>query len=71
MTYTLHHGLVRGMRRRGGFGGLPEFAAPSTRTGEISFWMNQDLTNLVIYDVGLFMIADLVLCATSYQDDQL
>lgn len=54
VSYTVHNGLLKGMRRRGGLGWLPEFLVRSTRTPEISFWMNQDLSNLVVYDIGAF-----------------
>jgi FkbM family methyltransferase len=54
ITYTVRHGLLRGMKRRGGLAWLPEFLAGSAVTPEHTFWLNQDLTDLVIYDIGAF-----------------
>src|ERR1700676_1107371 len=54
ITYTVRHGLLRGMRRRGGLAWLPEFLVGSAITPEHTFWMNQDLNDLVIYDIGAF-----------------
>jgi FkbM family methyltransferase len=54
ITYTVRHGLIKGMKRRGGLAWLPEFLVGSTRTPEQSFWMNQDLKDLVVYDIGAF-----------------
>ena len=53
-TYTVRHGLLKGMKRTGGLAWLPEFLTGSTRTPEESFWMNQDLKDLAIYDIGAF-----------------
>jgi FkbM family methyltransferase len=50
VTYTVRHGLIRGMRRKGGLGWLP----PGARTGEEMFWRGLPLTGLVIYDVGAY-----------------
>jgi FkbM family methyltransferase len=55
ITYTVRNGLLKGMRRRGGLGWLPEFLMVSTRTPEQSFWKNQDLKDLVIYDIGAYI----------------
>src|SRR4051795_7874019 len=54
VTYTVRHGLLKGMRRKGGLAWVPEFMASSTKTAEHVFWMNLNLKNLVIYDVGAF-----------------
>src|ERR1039458_8631226 len=53
-VYTVRHGLIKGMKRRGGLGWLPEFLTGSSRTMEQSFWMSQNLKNLVMYDIGAF-----------------
>jgi len=53
VTYTVNHGLLKGMRRRGGLAWLPEFVVRD-ETPEISFWKNQNLKDLVIYDIGAF-----------------
>jgi FkbM family methyltransferase len=54
ITYTVRRGLIKGMKRKGGLAWLPEFISGSTGTPEQSFWMNQNLRDLVIYDVGAF-----------------
>ena len=55
VTYTVRHGLLKGMKRKGGLAWVPGFVAGSaTRTPEQSFWMNLDLQDLVIYDIGAF-----------------
>ncbi len=54
ITYTVRHGLLRGMKRRGGLAWLPEFLVGSAATREDTFWINQDLKDLVIYDIGAF-----------------
>ena len=50
-TYTVRHGLIRGMRRRGGLGWIPFGIA---QTKEEMFWRTLPLGGLVIYDVGAF-----------------
>ena len=54
LTYTVRHGLIKGMKRKGGLAWLPESLAGSTHTPEQSFWMNQDFRDLVVYDIGAF-----------------
>ncbi len=51
-TYTVRHGLVRGMQRRGGLGWTPAWL--SRETEEEMFWHNLPLDGLVVYDVGAF-----------------
>jgi FkbM family methyltransferase len=53
-TYTVRHGLLRGMRRRGGLGWTPRWVAGATETAEDRFWRNLPLDGLVVYDVGAF-----------------
>jgi FkbM family methyltransferase len=50
-TYTVRHGLIRGMRRKGGLGWIP---AGIAQTKEEMFWRGLALDGLVIYDVGAF-----------------
>jgi FkbM family methyltransferase len=50
LTYTVRHGLIRGMRRRGGLGWMPVGA----QTQEEMFWRGLPLKGLVIYDVGAY-----------------
>jgi FkbM family methyltransferase len=41
------------MKRRGGLGWLPEFLSSET-SPEQRFWLNCDLSGLVVYDIGAF-----------------
>lgn len=51
VTYTVRHGLIAGMKRKGGLGWLP--VRPRATT-EQRFWEQLDLRGQVIYDVGAF-----------------
>jgi FkbM family methyltransferase len=53
-TYTVRHGLIRGMKRRGGLGWIPAFLARGTETREETFWRRLALDGLVVYDLGAF-----------------
>jgi len=53
-TYTVRHGLLSGLKRKGGLGWVPEMFAGSTETREIEFWRKVPLTGLTVYDVGAF-----------------
>lgn len=53
VTYTARHGLVKGMKRRGGLGWLPEWMSEKD-TAEISFLRSLDLAGKTVYDVGAF-----------------
>jgi FkbM family methyltransferase len=53
-TYTVRHGLIQGMRRKGGLGWLPAFLTSATETPEQRFWKELDLRGLVVYDIGAF-----------------
>jgi FkbM family methyltransferase len=50
-TYTVRHGLARGMRRKGGLGFLPVSAKP---TEEEVFLGALPLEGKVVYDIGAF-----------------
>jgi len=52
-VYTSRHGLIKGMKRRGGLGWLPAFVEPAA-TPEHAFWTNQNFANRVVYDIGAF-----------------
>lgn len=55
ITYTQRHGLIRGMRRRGGLGFLPAIFTGSTHdTPEHRFLESLDLRGKVVYEVGAF-----------------
>jgi FkbM family methyltransferase len=50
-TYTAHHGLNKGLRRRGGLGWLP---FETNSSPELIFWRELDLDGKVVYDIGAF-----------------
>lgn len=52
-TYTVRHGLLRGMRRRGGLAWLPSAFAPAPNA-ETRFWAACDFSDMVVWDVGAF-----------------
>ncbi len=55
VTYTQRHGLIRGMRRKGGLGFLPAFLTPAAHdTAEAAFFSGLDLADAVVYDIGGF-----------------
>ena len=51
ITYTVHHGLIAGMKRKGGLAWLP---IPAQLTAEQQFLNGLDLRGRVIYDIGAF-----------------
>ena len=53
-SYTVRHGLIRGMKRKGGLGWAPQSFSRQFETKEEAFWRSLDLGGLVIYDVGAF-----------------
>jgi FkbM family methyltransferase len=54
LTYTVRHGLLKDMKRRGGLGWLPESVARKSESSEQAFWRNLNLKGMVVYDVGAF-----------------
>jgi FkbM family methyltransferase len=54
ITYTVRHGLIRGMQRKGGLGWMPACLSHSAQTREEMFWRHLPLDGLVVYDVGAF-----------------
>lgn len=48
-TYTVRHGLARGLKRRGGLGFLPQIGSPPL---EETFLARLDLNGMTVYDVG-------------------
>jgi FkbM family methyltransferase len=50
--YTVRHGLLIGMKRKGGLGFLPTFLIGKQETAETQFLRSLDYTNGVVYDVG-------------------
>lgn len=54
-TYTQRHGLIQGMKRKGGLGFLPPFFTKRTdATPELTFLSKLNLRDAVVYDVGAF-----------------
>lgn len=53
-TYTVRHGLLAGLKRKGGLGWVPEAFAKSLETEEIDFWRKLPLAGITVYDVGAF-----------------
>jgi FkbM family methyltransferase len=53
-TYTVRHGLIRGMKRKGGLGWMPAWLARGAQTKEETFWRGLALDGVVVYDVGAF-----------------
>jgi FkbM family methyltransferase len=53
-TYTVRHGLLKGMKRKGGLGWMPEKFSPGLDTAEHHFWEKLDLSGMTVYDVGAF-----------------
>lgn len=53
-TYTVRHGLICGMKRRGGLGWTPAWLSRGAQTREEMFWRGLPLGGLVVYDVGAF-----------------
>ncbi len=54
LSYTVRHGLLKGMKRKGGLGWLPAAFSPGAVTAEQQFWSSLDLNQLTVYDVGAF-----------------
>lgn len=53
LTYTVRHGLLKGMKRKGGLGWIPVFSAEAM-TAEERFWRSLSLDGRTVYDVGAF-----------------
>jgi FkbM family methyltransferase len=53
MTYTVRHGLLKGMRRKGGLAWIPRPGA-SEETPELRFLANLDVSGKIVFDVGGF-----------------
>ena len=55
ITYTQRHGLIRGMKRKGGLGFLPEILArPGHLEAEHRFLRSLNLQRRVVYEIGAF-----------------
>jgi len=54
ITYTVRHGLLRGMKRKGGLGWIPDSLVKAEVTAESKFWERAPLRGATIYDIGAF-----------------
>lgn len=52
--YTCRHGLIEGLKRKGGLGWLPAAFTGSVETEEHRFWRSLDLSKKIVWDVGSF-----------------
>jgi FkbM family methyltransferase len=53
-TYTVRHGLLKGMKRKGGLGWVPAIFSPGITTAEVQFWSGLNFSGMTVYDVGAF-----------------
>jgi FkbM family methyltransferase len=53
MTYTVRHGLLKGMKRRGGLAWIPTIG-DSSKTPEQHFFAALDVSGKIVFDVGGF-----------------
>ena len=53
-TYTVNHGLLKGMKRKGGLGWVPAMLSPGIMTAEQQFWSGLNISGMTVYDVGAF-----------------
>jgi len=54
LTYSVRHGLLKGMRRKGGLGWVPKVSGNSQETLEHRFLASLNLSGKVVFDVGAF-----------------
>ncbi len=55
ITYTARHGLIKGMRRKGGLAFLPAFLTRAyENTPELKFMSGIKIENAIVYDLGAF-----------------
>jgi len=54
ITYTVRHGLLRGMKRKGGLGWIPDWLVKEEQTAESKFWESAPLRGATVYDIGAF-----------------
>ena len=53
-TYTVRHGLLKGMKRKGGLGWVPAMFSSGLMTAEQQFWSALNLKGMTVYDIGAF-----------------
>ena len=54
LTYTVRHGLLKGMKRKGGLGWIPEFNRRAGEAPQQRFFANLDLSGKIVFDIGAF-----------------
>lgn len=54
VSYTVGHGLLKGMKRKGGLGWVPGKFSSTLETAEQQFWSGLNLSGMTVYDVGAF-----------------
>ena len=54
VVYTVGHGLLKGMKRKGGLGWVPAMLLRGNVTAEQRFWEGLTLTGMTVYDIGAF-----------------
>jgi FkbM family methyltransferase len=54
VIYTVRHGLLKGMKRKGGLGWVPAVFSRGAATAEQEFWSTLDLSGMTVYDAGAF-----------------
>ena len=54
VTYTVRHGKLAGLKRKGGLGWLPAFLTEANPNAEEMFWRNINLQGRTAYDIGAF-----------------
>lgn len=54
ITYTVRHGLLRGMKRKGGLGWIPDWLVKEEPTAESKFWESNPFHGATVYDIGAF-----------------
>lgn len=54
VVYKTRHGLLKGLKRKGGLGWVPDWLCRGLYTPEIRFLERTDLQHQVVYDIGAF-----------------
>jgi len=55
VVYTVNHGILKGMRRRGGLGWIPAWLVREQESAEHRVFRSLDLRGKTVYDVGAFI----------------
>ena len=54
LTYTVRHGPLKGMKRSGGLGWIPELGGSSAQLPQDRFFAGVDMSGKVVFDIGAF-----------------